>query len=83
MPVPVNELWRLKTFISTAVSESSGEYTNKDHVTIESLKEKNNEYEISGKYTVPSTGKTHNYNVRINSKDEISYLSIDNKQIIS
>ena len=40
MPVPVNELWRLKTFISTAVSESSGEYTNKDHVTIESLKEK-------------------------------------------
>lgn len=38
MPVPVNELWRLKTFISTAVSESSGEYTNKDHVTIESLK---------------------------------------------
>ena len=83
MPVPVNELWRLKTFISTAVSESSGEYTDRNFVTIESLKEKNKEYEISGKYTVPSTGKTHNYNVRINSNDEISYLSIDNKQIIS
>ena len=83
MPVPVNELWKLKTYIRTAVSEASGEYITRDLVIIESLKEIDNEYEISGKYTVPSTGKTHNYNVRINSNDEISYLSIDNKQIIS
>lgn len=83
MPVPVNELWRLKAHISTAVSESSGEYTNREYVIIESLKEINNEYEISGKYTVPSTGKTHDYKVRINVDDEISYLSVDNKPIIS
>ena len=38
MSVPVNELWRLKLFISTAVSESSGEYTDRNFVTIESLK---------------------------------------------
>jgi hypothetical protein len=83
VPVPVNELWRLNTFISTAVSESSGEYTDRSNVTIESLKDMNNVYEISGRYTVPLSGKTHNYTIKINAKDEISYLSIDNKQIIS
>ena len=83
MPVPVNELWRLKAHISTAVSEASGEYTGRDHVIIESLKEIDNEYEISGKYTVPSTGKKHDYKIRINANEEISFLSIDDKQIIS
>ena len=83
MPVPVNELWRLKAHISTAVSEASWEYTGRDHVIIESLKEIDNEYEISGKYFVPFTGETHDYKIRINANEEISFLSIDDKQIIS
>jgi hypothetical protein len=83
MPVPVNEIWKLKTYITTAVSESSGEYTDRDHVIIESLMEIDNEYEISGKYFVPFTGKKHDYKIRINTNEEISFLSIDDKQIIS
>jgi hypothetical protein len=29
MPVLVNDIWRLKTYIATAISEATGEYIKK------------------------------------------------------
>ena len=84
MPVLVSDIWRLKTYIATAISEATGEYIKKDNVTIESLKEVNQEFDISGKCDVfLSEGKTHDYRVKISTDSKISYLSVDDKQIIS
>ncbi|EQB71690.1 MAG: hypothetical protein AMDU1_APLC00020G0056 [Thermoplasmatales archaeon A-plasma] len=83
MPVAVDDLWKIKAHIATAISQATGEYPIRDNVTMESLKETNNEYDISGRYTISYTGKSHTYSVRIDRDGKISFLSIDNQQIIS
>ena len=83
MPVAVDDLWKIKAHIATAIYQATGEYTIRDNVTMEYLKETNNEYEISGRYTISYPEKSHKYRVRIDREGKISFLSIDDQQIIA